>query len=468
MIQMYQHPGWKGAITGLRIGFTNAAPAQVVIKSFHTSCDTRITVNNPNFIRACHDYFLWSLDLEFLRSQIHRIRLAMRYIEREFHTREQKCIYTTWPGHEGRSGVRWVNGKKQHIAGQGIGSNYWDLLPFGGEDALATIYYFDTLLKLADLEELITDHPEWNISTDQAFDPPDLRNQAREVKVYFGQRFWNPITGRFGTVDLDGELHDYGFTFLNNEAVAFGIATPEQAQSIHAWTSGQRTVAGDTSTGDDIYYWRLAPRSTTRRNIDYYFWGWSSPESLPWGAQVQDGGAVLAWSYYDLMARLKTAGPDDAAARLLSITGWFNETQADGGYRAYYAKDPARGSLQGGGTAGGLGLDHEFIENVMVPQIMLYGFLGFRPTVDGFSIAPKLPKDWPELTVTRIHLHDAVLDITAKQGGALSIVASSAVAGAAAPNDILIQAPPQVRLQSVAGVSARIVEPLKPAARDQR
>jgi len=48
-----------------------------------------------------------------------------------------------------------------------------------------------------------------------------------------------------------------------------------------------------------------------------------------------------------------------------------------------------------------------------VPQVMLYGFLGFRPTVDGFAVNPSLPGDWPELTITRIHLHENVIDIKA-------------------------------------------------------
>ena len=103
--------------------------------------------------------------------------------------------------------------------------------------------------------------------------------------------------------------------------------------------TGQRVVEGDTATGQDIYHWRFAPRSTTRRNLDYYFWGWSNPESVPWGYQVQDGGAVLGFSYHDLMARLKTAGPDDAWQRLRSILAWFDEVQSAGGYREYY-KDP--------------------------------------------------------------------------------------------------------------------------------
>ncbi len=289
----------------------------MIIKSFHTACDSRHNINNSNFIRGCHNYFVWSRDLTFLRNQIGRIRIAMRYMVHEFDTRRRKCVYTTWPGHEGRSGTRYVDGKRVVTPGEGIGSNYWDLLPFGGEDALATVYYYDAVLKLADLERQIATHPEWNVAVgSEAFDPADLRRHAQEVKDYGTKRFWNEKTGRFGTVDLDGVLHDYGFTFLNNEAVYFDFATPQQAKAIHAWLSGGRIVEGDTLTAADIYHWRFGPRSTTRRNLDYYFWGWSNPDSVPWGYQVQDGGAVLGFSYHDLMARLKTAGPDDAWNRL--------------------------------------------------------------------------------------------------------------------------------------------------------
>src|SRR4029079_14899869 len=99
--------------------------------------------------------------------------------------------------------------------------------------------------------------------------------------------------------------------------------------------------------------------------------------------------------------------------RLRAITNWFDDTQKEGGYRAYYAKDPARGTMQGANVAGGLGLDKEFFESILAPQIMLYGFVGFHPTADGCSINPNLPADWPRLTITRIHLHGHVLDITA-------------------------------------------------------
>lgn len=413
MVPVGRLAGWKGRITGLRIGFDNRGPARVVLKSVHTACDTRHTINNLNFVRGSHDYFFWTRDLAFLRDQVSRIRTAMRFVFREFHTRERKCVYVTWPGHEGRSGIRYVDGKKTVIPGEGIGGNYWDLLPFGGEDALATVYLYDALLDLAELEEEIAAHPEWCISGADAFDPEDLRRHAREVRDYGTRRFWNEETGRFGTRDLDGRLYDYGFTFLACEAVCYGFATPEQARSIHAWLSGERIVETDTSRGADIYRWRFGPRSTTKRNVDWYFWGWSSPESIPFGCQVQDGGAVLGFSYHDLLARIQTAGPDDAARRLYEICAWFEEVQAAGGYRAYYA-DPKRGTLQGGNVPGGLGIDKEFFESILVPQVMLYGFLGFRPTAQGCEIAPRLPSDWPSLAITRIRLHDAVIDVAVR------------------------------------------------------
>jgi hypothetical protein len=414
MIPVSRTAGWTGTITGVRICFDNPGPARVVIKSFHTACDTRHNINNSNFIRGCHDYFAWSGDLAFIRGQVQRIRTAMRFVMREFDTRNRKCIYTTWPGHEGRSGVRFVEGKKAIIPGEGIGSNYWDILPFGGEDALATVYYYDTLLDLANLEEQITQHPEWNVAGGaDAFDPADLRQHAGEVRDYGTKRFWNEKTGRFGTVDLEGKMNDYGWTFLNNEAVYYGFATPQQARTIRDWISGRRKVEGDTAQGADIYYWRFAPRASTLRNIDYYFWGWTNPEDVPWGYQVQDGGAVLGFSYHDLMARLLVDGPDDAWARLREILTWFDETQADGGYREYY-KDPARGTMQGGNVPGGLGIDREFFESILVPQVMLYGFLGLQLTADGCQISPRLPSDWPSLTITRIHLRDHVLDVTVK------------------------------------------------------
>jgi len=415
VIPLYKHPQWKGEITRLRVNFGNEKPGgSVIVHSFFTQYDTRHDITGQSFIRGCTAYFEWTGDLSFLRRNINRMRTALRYVMTEHQALERKYVYNTWVGHDGRSGIKLTEKGKQILPGHGVGDNYWDLLPFGSKDAYATILYYDALLNMARLERAIIDHPEWNVPRGvPALDPDQLVKHAAEVKKVGNNLFWNPKTGRFiNCIDADGKIHDYGYTFLNCEAIYYDFATPEHAQSIMDWLSGRRKVDGDTAQGEDIYHWRFAARSTTKRNTEYYVWVWSGPETIPWGGQVQDGGAVLGWSYHDLMARIKTLGPDDAWKRLQEIVKWFEEVQAAGGYRKYY-DGKREGTLQGCGTPGGLGLDCEFFESVLVPTVMLDGFLGFKPDTDGFTVDPKLPSSWRELTIDRIRFHDLTLKIRA-------------------------------------------------------
>lgn len=416
MIPLYRHPRWTGRILRLRIGFGNqAAGGTIGIQAFFSNYDTRHNINNQSFITGCATYFRWTGDLNFLRENIGRMRLALRYLGAVLGGDRSALIVTPWVGHSGRSALFFSSDNKKHLrVGDGIGNNYWDLLPFGGEDCYATLRYYGALREMALIEREIAAHPEWNIPGGTlALDPQDLEKRAARVKAAGNRRFWNTRTDRFvACIDRDGQAHDYGYTFLNLEAVYYGFATDAHARQILRWISGERIVAGDTARGADIYHWRFAPRASTRRNIDWYGWYWNAPETIPWGGQVQDGGAVLGFSYHDLMARLKTRGPDDAWSRLREIIRWFDDVQAAGGYRKYY--DGTRdGTLQGGGTAGGLGMDEEFFESVLVPQVMLHGFLGFTPTADGFRVRPRLPRDWPGLTIDRIRLRELVLRVTA-------------------------------------------------------
>ncbi len=425
MIPVFKSAEWRGKITRLAIHFDNPAGAKVGVQALFTQYDTRHNINNQNFIRGCCQYFDWTRDLNFLRANLQRMRLAQLYMMESLGGRKEKCILAPFVGHDGKSGLELTpDGRKILHPGHGIGNDYWDLLPMGYKDCYATIHYYDSLNAMARLEREIDAHPEWNLPGGPLRVAPDeIRRHAEEVKAFAGKLFWNDKTGRFvAGIDVDGQSHDYGYTFINLEAIDYGFAAPEQAGSIMNWMTGARSVEGDTSQGSDLYHWRFGPRATTRRNVEWYFWAWSGPETIPWGYQVQDGGAVFGFSYHDLLARLKILGPDNAWERLKEIIAWFDEVQAAGGYRAYY-KDGTRGTLQGGGPPGGLGLDQEFFESILVPQIMLNGFLGFRPRADGFDLDPRLPKDWPEFTVTRIHFHRNILEITIR-GSSVLIKAS--------------------------------------------
>jgi len=422
-VPVYRHPEWKGTITRLLIGWDNPEAVKLDVAAIHSGIDSRHPITGSLFVRGSCDYFNWTGDVEFLRANIERMRRAIDYSIREFDVREQGCVLVSWVGHDGRAGFAvGPDGQKRLFHGRGVGNNYWDLLPFGHQDCLATIYFYDALNGLAALEREIAQHPQWNVTL-----PPDqlshqqLTSLASKIRETSTELFWNDETGRFvACIDADGVAHDYGFTFVNLEAIHYGLATEDQAKQILAWMDGERLVAGDTSQRSDIYHWRFGPRSTTRRNVDWYAWVWSNPEQIPWGGQVQDGGAVLGFSYFDLMARLRVLGPDNAWQRLSEMLEWFADVEQAGGYRKYY-NSPERGTLQGGGTPGGLGIEHEFMESVLVPQVMLYGFLGMQPSADGFSLDPQLPSAWPSLGISRIHVHDHVLDVAVAQAGRITI-----------------------------------------------
>lgn len=384
MIELSSLPDWDKGFTAFRINFGDNAGAKIVIRSIITAVDTRHNVNNFTFVKGCSDYVGWTGDLSFLRRNIQRMRLALRWAIKEFKIEKYKCVHTPWIGHDGQSGFDILpDGTKKQVKGRGIGNAYYDLLPFGGKDALTTIYAYDAIQRMARLEEQITSHPEWNIAAGPlAFDPAKLTALAAEMKDA-GDQFWNSATGRFvSAIDLNGRSYDYGLTFVSLEAIHYGFASDTQARDIMDWITGKRIVETDTSTGADIYHWRFAPRCSTKRNTEYYGFIWTGPETIPWGGQVQDGGAVLGFSYHDLMSRLEVYGADNAWQRLEEILAWYGEVKAGGGYRKYYENIPGA-SLQGGGTAGGLGLDCEFIENILVPQVMLHGFQGLEPRADG-------------------------------------------------------------------------------------
>jgi hypothetical protein len=417
MLPLHEIPGWEGSITRFRIHFDNPSGAKVGIVALFSAQDSRLPITNPDFILGSTDFFNLSGDLDFLRLQINRLRMAMGYSLKEFGVEKNGIAYVPWPGHEGRSGITWVDGKKVLRPGEGVGNNYYDLLPFGAWDAYLNIRIYASLRAMAKLEKAIESTPQWNLpGSPLRRSAAELDAIAERLRTEFQKKFWNPAAGRFiGAIDVDGVVRDYGFTPINIEAVVYGLASEEQAKMIYQWLDGERTVDGDTSVGADIYHWRFAPRSTTLRNTDYYLAAWSAPESIPFGDQIQDGGAVLGFSYYDIMARIQTLGPDDAWKRLKAILDWYQEVQAYGGYRKYY--EDHDGVLQGGGPPGGLGLDQEFFESVMLPSVMVYGFLGLEATPTGLIAKPQLPADWPSLTVTNISYRSWRFDIKADAGG---------------------------------------------------
>ena len=60
-------------LPGLRLNITDpAATGTITLQALFGQYDTRHDINNPSYVTACIDYYLWTGDLNFLRDNIKR------------------------------------------------------------------------------------------------------------------------------------------------------------------------------------------------------------------------------------------------------------------------------------------------------------------------------------------------------------------------------------------------------------
>lgn len=392
-IPMYKNAYWTGTVNTVRLDpvGTGNAGGKVKVDFINSDYDTRHTVSNSAFILGSSKYFLWNKqDVAFIQANMGRLRKAMNYMQTQLLGNTYNYILNTSWGHDGTSGI-----SPTVRQGYGIGANYWDLLPMGHKDAYGTIYYYSALNAMSTLEALVAANPGWGIGTNPYGETSSTFNtKAGNVKTAFNNTFWDSTKKRYiANIDINNVNHDYGFVFLNLEAVGNGISNSTKAADIYTWLNGTRTITDDTSTGADIYSaFTFAPRATTKRNLDWYTFVWTDPGAYPWGGQIQDGGSALYISYYDVMSRIKYSGIADGWARLKAILNWFKDTQNEGGFRQYYANRSI--SMQGCGTPGGVGLDCEFEESTITPLSFLYGVMGVSAESDSLRFGPQIPSDF--------------------------------------------------------------------------
>lgn len=359
--------------------------------------DTRHFDTNARFILAVRHHYLWTGDREFLRSQADRIRKAMDY-----------QLDTLG----GTSGLIITASKDVNGRHRGIGNNYWDITPYGHLDAYANIVWYASVAAMAELEAELSRMGVAGGRPSSAYQQmlPTIRNA-------YTVTFWDDTAGRFiQCVDIDGKRHDYGATYLNLEAIAYGLANDQQAQRIWRWLDSGVTHSGQA----DIYSrWIFAPRATTVHNprwdpatgkkIDdvpgepWWHMGWLGK---PWEQQCQDGGAILFTSFFDLLARTRTRGPDNAWRRWTEILGrWRLPDHLCGGGPLYRGEQPQQV------LDGAVGVDVPFPESGLVPGWILYGLLGVQATPEGLVIEPCLPSSQPFVEAHNVRYGDSNLFI---------------------------------------------------------
>jgi hypothetical protein len=216
---------------------------------------------------------------------------------------------------------------------------------------------------------------------------------ADKIKTKFNDFFWDNVKGRYITsVNIKGDVLDFGITFVNFMAVSAGLASEEQAQQIYGWVDGKRIIETDTSKGDDIYNFKVSARSNTvaietvEEDGLHYWWynGHSFNDVLPghwgqYGLQMQNGGTIFYTSYYDISGRTFISG-DNAISRFNVIMEEFHKDQL--------RRDPR--SKFGGYRVSILG---EFPESGLVPLTFVTDIVGITPELKGLKIQSCLPSD---------------------------------------------------------------------------
>ncbi len=410
---MYLHKGWGAdfesdrLITGLRITLKGkkAFRGTLSFDFIASDYDDRQPLNNCNYILAAKNNLEFSRDAEQLAKVLPNARKAMNF------------MLNTLGGKEGLISTEYLVGhfnKGMHEIGTGIGNGYWDVDAFPEVNLYCNISYYNALVAMKYLEDMAdsmgiafeevkTANAAMNgFDTYGAATKANLSNYIAECKKRIQTEFWNEKTGRFHVGFYDdgsNEPQEHGYVMFNEQCITSGIATPEQRKSILSWINGERTVAGDDSTGKDIYYYEFAPRFNTQNIGNDFYWKYS----CGWDGNVQNGGTALHVAYYDVVAQAAES-TEKAYERVTALQKWFEKIKAAGGegkdfYRAYYNKTdiPVQGNYNGKDINGLIGVDCEFLEAALLFRAVPDAFFGMSTQADGtLCFAPAMPSslDW--------------------------------------------------------------------------
>ncbi len=359
-----------------------------------TDFDDRHAINPCNYIIAAKNVCEYAQDASLLEHMLPYARKAMNFLCNQLQGSEGLISTEYFMGHD-NTGLK--------AFGTGIGNGYWDVLAFPDVNLYTNLSYYNALVAMTYLENMAdyygidvgtvtTVNGDMNGTDTYSLDADSLAELTETCLSRFRSEFWNERTGRFhaGTRS-DGTVQDNGYLMFNQQAIAAGIPTEQQTESIMSWINGERTVAGDRSQGEDIYRYEFAPRFNTVDISTDFYWGYSAS----FNGNVQNGGTALHLAYYDLVAQ-SAVSTQNAYSRLKTIQTWFEKVKAAGGegwnfYRAYY--DKLQIGVQGGGSSGVIGLDYEFLEAALLISAIPDAFFGMSANYDNTLVfQPNMPE----------------------------------------------------------------------------
>lgn len=412
--------------------------------------DTRHSNNNSLLISSLRQDYDYTGDIEYLKANITRARKAMNFYMQMYDENRHLNDQSYLVGHDSDK----TADNPYDVEAMSLGNGYWDISFMPKYDFQSNMYFHQALVDLAYLENVLevkgvhvdkslatvltADRNFHNGTSEYTYTAEQLNKIASDVLTELRKTtntsdktgFWSEETGRFvaGYAHAEDKWYDYGYTMWNMEAIYYGIATEEQAKSIMDWISGERIVEQDKygSQGEDIYYFEFAPRVNTytvedQDDLSMFTGYWSDKKGVTYGqVQVQNGGAIMYTTFYDLMSRMQTYGADNAYSRLKKIEEWYHDVydyyvssdnynkHPDRFYWDYYCRgewenpedrtyipqNGIKGTLERKDGGGILGIDGEFLESILPIAAIPYGFFGVN-SLNGntLQVQPNLPGD---------------------------------------------------------------------------
>lgn len=333
-----------------------------------------------------------------------KVDMAMNYILNDMHGKDGLVILDDTVN----------NGKNLGRIGD-YGSNYWDNFLFGYLDAYENMLFYSALISMEKIELMCGNDGEAEY----------YRNLAAKTKQKFNETFWSDTTNRYiACIDVDGTKYDYGMTFLNMEAIHYGLADERQEDLIYTWLVGNSEVEGDRSTGEDIYYFRIAPRVTTvamedtpSKEVDgrkqYWYFDWYGQANVEtthsYGQHFQNGGTIFYPEYYDIMNRIDIVSPESALNRWKVLA------------EEYAIDELYRRPPNAYGWTDMIGITNEFPESGLIPMTWLNGFMGTTAEYDGLHIVPAIPEDYEYMGMRDLTYGGKAYDLTVYRDGKIEL-----------------------------------------------
>ncbi len=126
-----------------------------------------------------------------------------------------------WSLHDGMTGVAGVPTLSGNSGTYRWSTNAWDVVGFGHMDAYVNVWTYRALRTATALMGELGDRSRAN----------RCREAADALKANFAAHLVNPETGWVvGWKSRDGQLHDYGYIWINGPACAFGLLEPPAAR----------------------------------------------------------------------------------------------------------------------------------------------------------------------------------------------------------------------------------------------